>query len=156
MLEVLTGLFDTTGFAPRKACGTGWTQPLIWLHATSDLFIWLAFVSIPLVLFYFTRRRDLPFPRLFGLFALFILACGTTHLLDALVFQYPLYRFAGVMKALTAIVSWLTVIALIQVIPRVMTLVSEAEKNRGGTRTHRPITGAARGTSLRDYIVAIL
>ena len=85
MFEVLTGLFDPTGFPPRKDCGPGWTQPLIWLHVTSDLFIWLAYLSIPLVLLYFTRRRDLPYPRLFVLFALFILACGTTHLIDALI-----------------------------------------------------------------------
>src|SRR5437763_3644379 len=120
MFEVLTGLFDTAGFVPRKDGGTGWTPLLTWLHATSDLFIWLAYLSIPLVLLNFTRRRDLPFPRLFVLFALFILACGTTHLIDALVFEYPVYRFAGVMKFVTAAVSWVTVIALIPAIPRVM------------------------------------
>ena len=58
MLEVLTGLFDPTGFSARKECGTGWTPTLIWMHASSDLFIWLAYVSIPLILLYFTRRRD--------------------------------------------------------------------------------------------------
>src|SRR5476651_610947 len=109
MLEFFTQLFDTTGFPARKECGISWTTPLIWLHVTSDLFIWLAYVSIPLVLIYFTRRRDLPFPRLFLLFALFILACGTTHLIDALCFEYPIYRFAGVMKFITAVVSWVTV-----------------------------------------------
>src|SRR5438067_12054908 len=120
MLEELTRLFDTTGFPSRKDSGPGWTEPLIWLHATSDLFIWLAYVSIPLILLYFTRRRDLPFPRLFVLFALFILACGTTHLINALMFEYPVYRFAGVMKLVTAVVSWITVIALIPVVPRVV------------------------------------
>src|SRR6266404_8933138 len=115
MFDILTGLFDPSGFPPPKETGTGWTPPLIWLHVTSDLFIWLAYVSIPLVLLYFTRRRDLPFPRLFVLFALFILACGTTHLIDALIFEYPIYRFAGVMKLITAIVSWATVIALIPI-----------------------------------------
>src|SRR3954447_20257353 len=109
MLDVLTGLFDMTGFPPRKQCGPNWTPGLVWLHVTSDLFIWLAYVSIPLVLLYFTRRRDLPFPRLFMLFALFILACGTTHLTDALIFDYPICRFAGVAKFVTAVVSWVTV-----------------------------------------------
>src|SRR6478609_7232898 len=117
MIEALSGLFDTTGFPPRNQCGANWTPSLIWLHVTSDLFIWLAYVSIPLVLLYFTRRRDLPFPRLFVLFALFILACGTTHLIDALMFEYPVYRFAGVMKFVTAVVSWATVIALVPIVP---------------------------------------
>jgi PAS domain S-box-containing protein len=126
------------------------------LHATSDLFIWLAYVSIPLVLFYFTRRRDLPFPRLFLLFALFILACGTTHLIDALTFEYPIYRFAGVMKLVTAVISWLTVIALVPVIPRVMHAVSEANKPGEDTKLHRPLSGAERAGRPRDYIIALL
>src|SRR5215471_11552477 len=127
MFEFVAGLFDTTGFVPRKECGE-WTPALMWMHVTSDLFIWLAYLSIPLVLLYFTRRRDLPYPRLFVLFALFILACGTTHLIDALIFEYPIYRFAGVMKFVTAVVSWATVIALIPVVPRVMNAVTEATK----------------------------
>ena len=155
MLDALTGLFDPTGFTPRKDCGPGWTPSLIWLHATSDLFIWLAYVSIPLVLLYFTRRRDLPFPRLFVLFALFILSCGTTHLIDALIFEYPIYRFAGLMKAVTAVVSWATVIALVPIIPRVMFAVSEASKPGADTKLHRPLPAPRVGRT-RDYIVAVL
>ena len=154
MLEVLTGLFDPTGFPARKDSGTGWTPTLVWMHATSDLFIWLAYVSIPLVLLYFTRRRDLPHPRLFVLFALFILACGTTHLIDALSFEYPIYRFAAVMKAVTAVVSWATVIALIPVVPRVMHAFGEATKTGADTKVHRPL--APREGRTRDYIVAVL
>ena len=109
MLDFFAKLFDTAGFLPRKSSGEGWSTELIWLHATSDLFIWLAYISIPLTLLYFTRRRDLPFPRLFILFAVFILSCGTTHLLDAIGFEYPIYRFAGLMKFVTAVVSWANV-----------------------------------------------
>ena len=72
MPDFFAKLFDTTGFIPRKSSGEGWSTELIWLHVTSDLFIWLAYISIPLTLLYFTRRRDLPFPRLFILFAIFI------------------------------------------------------------------------------------
>jgi PAS domain S-box-containing protein len=156
MLESLSRLFDTNGFPPRKECGTGWTDQLIWLHAGSDLFIWLAYVSIPLVLLYFTRRRDLPFPRLFVLFALFILACGTTHLIDALMFEYPVYRFAGVMKLVTAVVSWATVIALVPVVPRVMFAVTEASQPGDETKAHRALGADPRRGRARDYIIAIL
>jgi PAS domain S-box-containing protein len=157
MLEVLTGLFDTAGFLPRGQGGTSWTPTLIWLHVTSDLFIWLAYLSIPLVLLYFTRRRDLPFPRLFLLFALFILACGTTHLLDAIMFEYPVYRVAGVMKMVTAIVSWATVIALIPVVPRVMRAVSDAAQPGTDTRFHRPLPiGRPGRVRWREFIIAIL
>lgn len=159
MFEVVTRLFDTTGFPPRKLCGDGWTPALVWMHVTSDLFIWLAYLSIPLVLLYFTRRRDLPFPRLFVLFALFILACGTTHFLDALIFEYPIYRFAGVMKLVTAVVSWLTVIALIPVIPRVMHAVSLAAQPGAVTKQHRALTDAdamPAESRMRGYIVGLL
>ncbi len=95
-------------------------------------------MSIPLVLLYFTRRRDLPFPRLFVLFALFILACGTTHLIDALVFRYPVYRLAAAMKAVTAIISWLTVVSLIQVIPRVVPMIAAAKSPSADTKRTTP------------------
>jgi PAS domain S-box-containing protein len=155
MLEIAGGLFDTTGFEPRRQEG-GWTGELIWLHVFSDLLIWLAFVTIPLVLLHFTRRRDLPFPRLFVLFALFILACGTTHLVSALSFEYPVHRFAGVMKALTAVASWATVIALIPVIPRVMYAVTEAGKPGADTKLHRALPDRDGSGRVRAYVVAVL
>lgn len=133
----------------------------MWLHIGGDLFIWLAYVSIPLVLLYFTSRRTIPYPKLFILFALFILACGFGHLIEALMFDYPLYRLAGVWKIFTAAVSWATVLTLIPVVPRVM--------NSGLIATQRPSHVAAVGDStvhhtpgsltwdrIIDYIVAIL
>ncbi|MCI0703823.1 MAG: PAS domain S-box protein, partial [Planctomycetia bacterium] len=155
MFEALARLFDTSGFVPRKMSGD-WTPGLIWLHTFSDLLIWLAYVSIPLVLIYFTRRRDLPFPRIFTLFALLILACGTTHLIDALIFEYPIYRFAGFMKALTALISWITVIALIQVTPRVMDVVTQVNKSAADTKMHRVLPSSTRRTHAQAYLVAIL
>src|SRR5262245_29308900 len=154
MFEVLVRLFDLTGFEPRAANGE-WTAALIWLHTASDLLIWLAFISIPLVLLYFTRRADLPFPRLFVLFALFILACGTTHLLDALTFQYPVYRLLGAMKFVTAVVSWVTVIALIPVVPRVMQVVTAASKPGDDTKLHRALTENKPESRLNAYLVAV-
>lgn len=158
MFEGLTRLFDTTGFPARKYCGDGWTPPMVWLHVTSDLFIWLAYLSIPLVLLYFTKRRDLPFPRLFVLFALFILACGTTHFVDALMFEYPIYRFAGVMKFVTAVVSWATVLALVPIIPRVMHAMTTAAGPGAVTREHRALSAEDQipDSRTRAYIVALL
>src|SRR5438067_1389535 len=117
-------LFDTTGFVPLRDCGA-WTAGLMWLHIGSDLFIWLAYVSIPLVLLFFVRKRsDLPFSRLFILFALFILFCGFTHFVEALIFYQPLYRLSGAVKLATAVVSWLTVVALVPVVPKVLALAA--------------------------------
>ena len=153
MFESIARLFDTTGFTPRSACGESWNPALIWLHIGSDLFIWLAYLSIPLVLLYFVRRRDLPYPRLFVLFALFILFCGFGHFLEALMFQYPLYRLSGVWKALTAVVSWATVIALVPIVPRVMASLSVPTRDGGPAARANPVDDRA---GARDYIVAVL
>lgn len=156
MSEFALRLFETEGFEPQGIRGP-WTPALKWLHIGGDLFIWLSFISIPLVLLYFTRRRDLPYPRLFVLFALFILACGFGHLIDALVFQYPVYRLAGVWKVVTAVLSWATVLALIPVIPRVMASVDvpRVAGSFGDTTLHR-LAAPVPLVRLKDYIIAIL
>ena len=111
-------LFDSTGFIPRAVCGP-WTNGEIALHNLSDFFIWTAYLAIPIVLFLMARKRraELPFRQVFLLFGLFILACGTTHLLDIVMFYWPIYRFAGLVKLVTAVASWGTVIALIPILP---------------------------------------
>lgn len=154
MFEFFGRLFDPTGFVPRKDCGD-WPAGLIWLHVGSDLFIWLAYISIPLVLVYFTRRRGLPFPGLFYLFAAFILACGFTHFIDALMFEVPLYNLAGLVKFVTAGVSWATVIALVPVVPRVTELIAKSSRPGDETTLHRALGTTPSGRST-DYIIAVL
>lgn len=63
-----------------------------WLHIVSDLSIFIAYTAIPVsILIYVKQRGDVPFPLLFWLFCAFIFSCGTTHLLEAVIFWYPLY-----------------------------------------------------------------
>ncbi|HEX8236987.1 MAG TPA: ATP-binding protein [Abditibacteriaceae bacterium] len=116
-------LFDPTGFVPRAQCGQ-WTPALIRLHNVSDFLIWTAYLAIPVVLirFAYKRRRELPFRQLFWLFGLFIVACGTTHLMDIILFYNPLYRLSGVVKLVTAAASWGTVIALVPIVPRALAM----------------------------------
>ncbi len=123
-MEFITKLFDTSDFPPRWTCGL-WTDGHGWLHILSDIGIWSAYFTIPLVLAYFvSRRRDLPFRRVFVLFGAFILLCGTTHLMEAIIFWWPAYRLAGVLKFITAIISWGTVVALVPIIPGVLAMRS--------------------------------
>ncbi len=98
-----------------------------WLHIFSDLTIYASYTAIPAILIYVIRRKsDLPFNKLFWLFASFILACGTTHLLDAVIFYWPVYKAAGVAKLITAVVSALTVVAAVRVLPTAMSLRSHS------------------------------
>lgn len=130
MLDFLTHLFDTSRWPPRWQCGE-WSASLGWLHILSDLGIWSAYFTIPFILAYFIlRRRNIPFQSIFWLFGAFILACGTTHLMDALVFWWPAYRFASLLKLATAIVSWGTVIAFVPVIPKALAMRGPEELQR--------------------------
>ncbi|MDA8746219.1 ATP-binding protein [Rubripirellula amarantea] len=129
MSEFLVKFFDTGDFPARWQCGN-WSDFLGWLHIGSDLATFAAYYAIPIVLVYFARkRRDFPFKRIFWLFAAFISACGTVHLIEAVIFYYPIYRISGLMKLFTAIVSWGTVIALIRYLPLVMHYPSLADTN---------------------------
>ena len=127
MLEFLANLFDTSDFPARWHCGH-WTAAHGWLHIISDLGVWSAYVAIPCVLGYFAlRRKDFPFRSIFLLFGAFILACGTTHLMEAIIFWWPAYRLAGAIKLFTALVSWATVIALIPVAPLALAMRTPQE-----------------------------
>jgi PAS domain-containing protein len=130
MLDLFESLFDSSGFPPRWRCGT-WTLTQGWLHIASDLGVWLAYTSIPIVLAFFViRKKHLPFRGLFILFTAFILACGLTHLMEAIIFWWPAYRLAGVLKFLTALVSWSTVVALIQTTPSLLAMRTPEELER--------------------------
>ncbi|EAQ78009.1 ATP-binding protein [Blastopirellula marina] len=118
-------LFNTDGFPARWYCGHAWYEEPAWgwIHIFSDIAVWGAYTAIPIVLLYFLRRRkDIPFPAVFWLFVAFIFACGTTHVIEAIIFWWPVYRLSAVVKLATAIVSWGTVIALLRVTPLAMSL----------------------------------
>jgi signal transduction histidine kinase len=88
-------------------------------------------LAIPVVLWFFARkRRDLPFRHLFWLFGLFIIACGTTHLMGFLVFYNPMYRLDGVIKLITAVASWGTVLALVPITPRALAMRTPEDLER--------------------------
>ncbi|MBI4779986.1 MAG: PAS domain-containing protein [Oscillatoriophycideae cyanobacterium NC_groundwater_1537_Pr4_S-0.65um_50_18] len=118
---------STLAFIPHGHCYL-WKPGLVRLHALSDGLIALAYFSIPLTLLYFVRqRRDLPYPWIFQLFGLFIVACGLTHVMEIWTLWHPTYWVAGGLKAFTALVSLTTASALIPVIPQALTLPSHSE-----------------------------
>lgn len=122
MWEWIQSWFSTEGFPPRWRCGE-WPEWLGWLHITADTATFVAYTAIPVVLAsMLLRRRDLPFPRVFGLFAAFIFACGSVHAVEAMIFWHPMYHLSGLLKAAMALASILTVVALVPVTRRVLAL----------------------------------
>ncbi len=120
-MEWALGLFDPSGFPPRWSCGK-WSEGLGWTHIIADVATFAAYVAIPLSIVWLNRRRALPLPRIGWLFAAFVLACGVTHLIEAIIFWVPVYRLSGLSKAITATVSWVTVVAIVRETPRLMAL----------------------------------
>lgn len=127
-MGIFGALFDTSGFPARWYCGH-WTALHGWLHIGADLAVFGAYAAIPVALMYFVRhRRDLPFLPVFWLFAVFIMACGFGHLIDATVFWQPRYRLLTAVKLITGVASWLTVMALVRVLPKALALHADLDQ----------------------------
>lgn len=123
MSDFFTKLFSSD-FIPHGHCYL-WRPEIVWLHVVSDAAIALAYYFIPFALWYFIRRRkDLAFDWMFGCFAAFILACGTTHALQIWTLWHGTYRLEGLVKALTAGLSLATAALLIPLVPKAIRLPS--------------------------------
>src|SRR6476646_10503765 len=127
MRELLSEFLDSSQFIPHGHCYL-WQPGLVWLHIASNSLIALAYYSIPLMLLYFVhRRRDIPFNGIFVLFGSFIVACGTTHLMDIWTLWHPHYWISGSLKALTATISLYTALELRSLIPQALSLPNHAQ-----------------------------
>jgi PAS domain S-box-containing protein len=124
MMNFIESLFSSNGFMPHGICYL-WNAKLVWLHVISDSLIALAYFSISVTLIYFIRkRRDLPFNWIFVCFGLFILACGSTHLMEVWTLWHANYWFSGAIKAFTAMACVPTAILLIDIVPEALRLPS--------------------------------
>jgi len=117
-----------------------WDPALIWLHVLSDGFIALAYYSIPITLIYFVRKRkDLVFDWMFICFAIFIVACGTTHLMEILNIWVPSYWLSGMIKAITALTSVVTAVLLVRLVPQALALPSPSQLRKSNEALQREI-----------------
>ena len=127
MLNALQSLFDNASLAPHGICLL-WRPELIWLHVVSDTIIAISYFSIPFVLALFvTKRSDVAFGWVFWAFAVFILACGTTHVLGIWTLFYPDYGLEGLVKAITAAASLFTAIGLLPLLPKALAIPSPSQ-----------------------------
>ncbi len=123
----ISSLFDPSGFMPHGHCYL-WQPQLIALHVVSDALIALSYLSIPVTLGYFVRRRrDLPFAKVFWAFAAFIVTCGLSHMMEIWTLWTPHYWLSGGVKAVTALASIATALMLFAFVPRGLALPSPAQ-----------------------------
>ncbi len=127
--EVSTSLYMAHGYC------LVWKPWLVAAHAISDLVIAAAYFAIPIAIWIYVRlRKDLELKGLAVLFALFILLCGLTHLLQCAVLWWPIYETQAWVKAATAAVSLATAVVIYPLIPKALAIPSPRELqtvNRG-------------------------
>src|SRR5215471_9901400 len=129
MLDFIHKLFSSD-FMPHGMCYL-WNPGVLWLNVICDAVIAISYYGIPFLLFRFAkRRRDISFKGIFVAFGIFILACGTTHVMNAVTVWNPVYRLEGVVKLITALASATTLAMLLPMIPTLVALPSPAELER--------------------------
>jgi signal transduction histidine kinase/ActR/RegA family two-component response regulator len=120
MIDRLVDSSALQPFMPHGMCLL-WQTDMLLLHVVSDGLIALSYYSIPLAIIYFVlKRRDLKLRWLLGLFGIFILACGTTHLMEIWTIWHPDYYAEGYIKLFTALVSAGTAISLWPLLPQML------------------------------------
>ena len=116
MIE-LERLFSTDGFMPHGMCYM-WRPAILAVHVGADSFIALAYFTIPFTLLYFVRKRAEPsFTWIFLSFAIFIVACGVSHVMEIWTIWFPMYWLSGGIKVITALASVMTAILLVRLVP---------------------------------------
>ncbi|OYU83845.1 MAG: hypothetical protein CFE24_09325 [Flavobacterium sp. BFFFF2] len=130
IFEIIKNLFSAAGFMPRWICGQ-WSETLGWLYIAANIATGLAYLSIPILLYKFVKRRkEKLVNRVFLCFMLFIFFCGATHIIDAIIFWTPVYRLNAVVLLMTAVISWITVFVLYRFLPKALKYRSPADLQR--------------------------
>jgi len=128
--SVMQWLISSDQFMPHGFCLL-WRPDLVWTHVVADATIALSYFTIPVFLVTLARRRrDLLFTWPFYLFGIFILLCGTTHLLSIISFWRPIYGLEAVVKVATGLASIGTAILVWPLLPRLLSLPSRAVLQR--------------------------
>lgn len=105
-----------------------WRPDLLLLHISGDILIALSYALIPMALVYIVYKRDdLKFDRLFWLFAAFIFSCGITHVISLVNIWHGYYFIAGIAKSVTGVISAITAVALIRLVPGILKIPSTTD-----------------------------
>jgi hypothetical protein len=115
----------SSDFLPHRYCYFNNPQ-LVWVSVVSDTVIALSYIAISatLALLVHRTRRDIPFSWVFLAFGLFIVACGGTHLMEAVTVWVPLYWLSTDVKIVTALASLATAITLPRLVPKTIALLA--------------------------------
>ena len=120
--------FHTADFPPRWLCGPAWhAEPMWgWMHIVPDLINAAVYLAVPITVLFFLRKRpDVEYRTLYLWFSAVFGLCAAVHLIDAVIFYWPLYRLQGMVKVALACVSFGTLIALVRLLPKLLTMKTQ-------------------------------
>ncbi|SMF95143.1 PAS domain S-box-containing protein [Methylomagnum ishizawai] len=156
MSDPIFNPFSLGGFIPHGYC-LNWSPWLLWTMALSDAVIFVSYLSLPVALGYFARHRaDFPYTRLLWLFVAFILACGMTHLMGAVVLWKPFYWLDALFRAITAVVSALTAGMLWPLMPQLLKFPSRFALQEANERLRREVAERGRAEAALREAKALL
>lgn len=139
MLASILSFFDDTDMMPHGMCLL-WRPDILWTHVVADALTALAYFSIPAALIYFAHhRRDFPHAWVLRLFGAFIVWCGITHAVSIVTFWIPAYGLQAAAKAITAVVSVGTAIALWPLMPKALRIPGRSELEMKNAQLEREI-----------------
>jgi PAS domain S-box-containing protein len=132
--SIVSAIFSSN-YLPHRFCylAKPW---LVWTNVLADSLIGVAYAVISVTLAYlvYKGRREIPFHWMFLAFGLFIVACGGTHVMEAITTWVPVYVLSGALKVFTALVSVVTAIVLPFRVPQVLTLVKQASTSEANKK----------------------
>lgn len=106
MFQLTSWLVDTSPWPARWNCGA-WDPLLGWGTICALGLLSLFYVIIPTLCLLLVRRRPqiVPDQRITMQLCGFMMLCGVTSVVDAVMFWWPAYRLAFVLRAIAVIVS---------------------------------------------------
>jgi diguanylate cyclase (GGDEF)-like protein len=126
-----------------------WDTALTSLHASSDIAIAAAYLSMPIMMYLHRDRADRETRPLLLMFAAFIFSCGVGHGLAAWNIWHDSYWIEGFWKIVTASVSLATAWLLQQKLPRIMGIYSHLNEAERLAVTD-PLTGVSNRMGLEE------
>ncbi|MGD1894061.1 MAG: ATP-binding protein [Cyclobacteriaceae bacterium] len=143
-MELLVSIFGSvlSGEGAFPHVHRYFSQPdILWLHALSDGITGLSYFLIPFAILVFIRQRqDINVAKpLFWLFMAFIVSCGVTHFMEIYTIWYPAYRVSGWLKAVNAVISLATAIAVWPLIPKLLRIPSTTSLKKVNAKLQQEI-----------------
>lgn len=109
--------FFSGDYMPHGMC-YAWEPSIMWLSIASDLLIASSYFSIPIAIIIYVKKRQVNnYRHIYILFAAFIFFCGVTHLFSILTIFKGYYGAQAILKALTALVSFVTAVGVFKYLP---------------------------------------